>query len=250
MSAQDTISDVEIKLAAIPTNLGQLFRHLLFESHSPPALEEQSRLLQIVRAREVVCDVTRDESSSCLTVYALALADYGETIDMKLPIEQPTEHEIINICEEMKRRVTSVCASLLVLHEIYSRRARTHARFADPGSANHRVVAQNRVCYLHRTVRDFLIYSGGFEIAVQHTEVDFDAYICLLRLHVLQLRLPLGEPEQHRRLDEWWPDIVLAMTSARLAKERSQDVLVGLLKDFNGTLAWYWRAKTSDPLDY
>jgi hypothetical protein len=70
-----------------------------------------------------------------------------------------------------------------------------------------------------------------------------------LRSHVLQLKLPLEKPERHRRLDDWWPDIVLAMTSARLAKAESKDVLVGLLNEFKRTLDWYWLKKTSDPLD-
>jgi hypothetical protein len=71
----------------------------------------------------------------------------------------------------------------------------------------------------------------------------------LVEAHILQLKLPLEEPEQHRRLDEWWPDIVLAMTSARLSKTGSKDSLVELLNEFKRTLDWYWKRKASDPLD-
>jgi hypothetical protein len=56
-------------------------------------------------------------------------------------------------------------------------------------------------------------------------------------------------PEKHRRLDEWWPDIVLALTHARYASQAFIDTQVELLNRFKNTLDWYWVPKPSDPLD-
>jgi hypothetical protein len=249
ISSQDKVADVNAKLSSIPTDLDDLFRHLLFESQSPSDLEEQSRILRIIRARETVCEFTRDESSNSLTIYLLALADHGENIDITLSVDQPSAEEVVETCEEMKIRLAKSCADLLVLHQRGSTPLRTQARFADAERVDFRAFAQSRVGYLHRTVRDFLMYSGGFDFAAKHTGSDFDAYMCLLQAHILQLKLPLEEPEQHRRLDEWWPDIVLAMTSARLGKTGSKDSLVELLNEFKRTLDWYWKRKASDPLD-
>jgi hypothetical protein len=249
IDGQDTIAEVEAKLDTLPTDLDDLFRHLLFESRTTSDLEEQSRILQIVRAREIVCDFTLDESSNSLTIYLLALADHGENIDITLPIEQPSAEEILETCEEMANRLSSLTAGLLVLHGGNSVRIGRNARFVDTESVDSRALAQSRVSYLHRTVRDFLVDSGAFELAAQHTDPEFDAYICLLISHILQLKLPLEQPEQHRRLDEWWPDIVLAITSARFVKAESKDALVTLLNEFNKTLDWYWLQKSSDPLD-
>jgi hypothetical protein len=249
ISSQDTVADVEAKLNTLPTDLDDLFRHLLFESRTPSDLEEQARILLIIRAREAVCDMTMDESSNTLTLYLLALADHGENIDITLPIEQPSAEEITETCKEMRDRLSSLCAGLLVLHGGDSVRVGTHARFADPEKVDAQALAQSRVSYLHRTVRDFLIQSGAFHSAEQHTDSEFDAYICLLISHILRLKLPLEEPEHHRRLDEWWPDVVLAMTSAQLAKANSKEMLVSLLNEFKTTLDWYWLGKSSDRLD-
>ena len=102
--SQDTVADMEAKLSALPTDLDDLFRYLLFHSRATSDLQQQAHILQIVRAREVVCDFTRDESFSSLTIYLLALADRGENADISLPVEQPSIEEVKKIYEETENR--------------------------------------------------------------------------------------------------------------------------------------------------
>lgn len=68
------------------------------------------------------------------------------------------------------------------------------------------------------------------------------------------LKLPLEEPEHHRRLDEWWPGIVLALTHARydqslgFAQHASQTL--ESIDQLEKTLSWYWLTKSSQPGDH
>jgi hypothetical protein len=246
----DTMTDLDAKLAQLPTDLDDLYRYLLFENRPKEELREQSRILQIIRAREIVCDFTKDESSSSMTAYQLALADPGEALDTHAEVRRPSAREVLGMYETLKTHLASRCANLVVLHCSDSSSARTQgARFLNEDNADSRLLAQSRVGYIHRTVRDFLIYSGAFEFVKEQVDETFDPYVCLLKSHLFQLLLPLEKPEQHRRLDEWWPDVLLAMTSARLTKPISAEVQVNLLNKFKSTLDWYWLPKKSDPLD-
>lgn len=246
----DTATDLDAKLAQFPTDLDDLYRYLLFTDRPQKELQEQSRTLQIIRAREIVCDFTKDESSSSMTAYQLALADQGEALDTHTEVKQPSDTEVMEMYQTLKTHLASRCADLVVLHCNDSSSARTQgARFLDEDNTNSRLLAQSRVGYIHRTVRDFLIYSGAFEFVKEQVDETFDPYVCLLRSHIFQLLLPLGEPEKHRRLDEWWPDVLLAMTSARFTNPVSAEVHVILLNKFKSTLDWYWLPKKSDPLD-
>jgi hypothetical protein len=249
ISSGDEVRNLQETLNSLPTDLDDLFRHLLFDSRPAKELEEQSRIFQIIRAREMMCDFTRDESSSSITLYQLALADKGENIEIEDTVEKPADEEIMDTYDSMKDLLESRCAGLLVLHQRDPVLARTHARFQDYNDTDPKLLAESRVSYMHRTVRDFLIYSGAMEFVEKQTDETFDPHICLLRSHVLQLRLPLKEPERHRQLDDWWPDIILALTHARYTNSAFKNFQVELLNQFKQTLDWYWIANKTDPLD-
>ncbi|MCJ1236845.1 hypothetical protein MMC14_004827 [Varicellaria rhodocarpa] len=140
---------------------------------------------------------------------------------------------------------------VLVLYDKQPKRKRSGTRFDDensPKTARH--LAEKKVTYLHRTVRDFLVHSGAWDLLLTATVGDeFDPHIYHLRSYLMQLKLPLEEPEHHRRLDEWWPDIVLAMTHARYSSPSNNHISTPLLNDLNKTLSWYWRTRSSDPND-
>jgi hypothetical protein len=247
----DTIADLVRKLDVLPTDLDALFRHLLLESKTDAELEEQSRILQIIHAREVVCDFTKNDSSNVVTLYQMALAT-GSLEDR----EEPTkllDAQILYLSKSVKERVLDRCAGLLRVHQ--SRRKggadREGSRVKFGGDdADLESLARGRINYLHRTVRDFFAYSGDFGGIASRTEPGaFDPHICLLRSHVLQLRFPLETPEKHRRLDEWWPDVILALTHARHTSQLFIGTQVELLNRFKSTLDWYWMPKRLDPLD-
>lgn len=242
----DTVSDLQSLLRQLPTDLDNLFRHLLFDLQPLSSQKEASRIFQLLRARETVCEFTRDESAASMTVWELALADEGDQIlAIEASVHQASSDEITARCQSMKDRVQSQCAGLLELHGKRGR-SQASARFLDENHpANIQMQAQTKVTYLHRTVRDFLMYSGVWDILLQLA--TFDAHVCHLRSYVLQLKFALDEPERHRRLDEWWPDIVLAMTHARYSER--DPCVVQLLDELNKTLTWYWLARGPEPID-
>ena len=249
-SEQVSIDGLKACLNLLPTDLDDFFRFLLFQSRSSEELEEQSRIFNLVCAKEDVCDFTRDESARSMTVYQLHLAISGSDSSLAVTIQQATETDAMNAYEVCKSQLSALCADLLVLHSRDPIKAR-YSLSAHSGSneTSPRVLAQSRIAYLHRTVRDFLMTPEVWQGIQAHSKRELDPHIELLRSHVLQLRIPLEEPSQHRRLDDWWPDIVLALTHARLSHDKHRTTQVTLVDGLNATLDWYWATKPSDPLD-
>ncbi|KAJ4347367.1 uncharacterized protein N0V89_011308 [Didymosphaeria variabile] len=249
-SEDASVDGLKACLDTLPTDLDDLFHFLLFQSRSSKELEEQSRIFNIICAKEAVCDFTRDESARSMTAYQLRLAFWGNDTSLQGTIRQVTEIDAMESYEACKSQLSSLCADLLVLHSRdpikarYSRLSSSRSTDRDP-----RILAESRIAYLHRTVRDFLLIPEVWEGIRARSEKDFDSHIDLLRSHALQLRVPLEEPSKHRRLDDWWPDIVLALTHARFSHPRHCTTQIRLLDELNTTLNWYWATKESDPLD-
>jgi len=60
----------------------------------------------------------------------------------------------------------------------------------------------------------------------------------------------LTEPERHRRLDEWWPDVVLALTHTRYATYGPEHVQpIALISELDTILRWYWLPRKTDAND-
>jgi hypothetical protein len=250
---ENNVKDAVHILDLLPLKLEELFKYLLFDSKSDEDLQYQARIFHMIRSREIVCEYTRDESSATMNLYQLTLAELGESVPLENEIKKPTNDWIMELCQSTKDRLATTCAGFLLATPNARQGANnsftTAVKFGNTGGLKPEVLARSRISYLHRTVRDFLVFSGGLDLVTQKTETTFDPHVAMLRSHILQLRLPLEEPEQHRRLDEWWSDVVLAMTHARYVKDTTQEIDVSLLNTFKSTLDWYWRTKTSDPLD-
>ena len=249
---EDKISDLRNRLRTFPTDLDELFRYTLFQVQSKVDLKEASQLFQLIRAREEICDFTRNYTSTSSTLWELALAyDAGLQLALENPVYQPADEEVVSKCQNMKDRIDDQCAGLLGTHDKIAKRVGNPIRFKDddPSRQAHRL-ARTRVTYLHRTVRDFLVSSNEWNFLLQQTiGTTFDPHTAHLQSHVLQLKLPLEEPEQHRRLDEWWPNIMFAMTHARYASVCSQETQTTLLNALNETLNWYWLPRKNVPND-
>ena len=249
-SDEASVEGLKACLDILPTSLDDLFQNLLFQSRSFPELEDQSRIFNLIRAKEAVCDFTRDESARSMTAYQLFLAISANDLSLQEPVRQATEEDAMRAYEVCKFQLRSLCADLLVLHSRdpikarYSRLSSNRSKNRDP-----RILAESRIAFLHRTVRDFIMIPEIWEGIRARSEKDFDPHINLLRSHILQLRVSLEEPSKHRRLDDWWPDIVLALTHARFSYPSHCTEQVGLLDEFNNTLNWYWATKASDSLD-
>jgi hypothetical protein len=249
----DNVINLQERLHILPTELDGLFQHILFDTQSEDRVKEASRIFQLVRAREMVCDFTRDQSASSLTLWELALAYYecDEDLALRLPIQQASYGDASSRCRHMAGRRLSRCAGLLEIHRKNpANAARTRFIEEDSATSTH-TLAQSRVIYLHRTVRDFLLYSGVWDNVVSKTRLEnFDPHLCLLQSYIKQLKLPLKEPERHRRLDEWWPDIVLALTHARYATYGPEPVQpIALISELDTILRWYWLPRETDTND-
>jgi hypothetical protein len=146
----------------LPTELDSLFQHILFDTQSEDRVKEASRIFQLVRAREIVCDFMRDQSTSSLTLWELALAycECDDDLALWLPIQQVSYGDASSRCRDVAGHRLSRCAGLLEIHRKNpATAARTRFSEEDSATSTH-TLAQSRVIYLHRTVRDFLIYSG------------------------------------------------------------------------------------------
>ncbi len=252
LRAGDKITNLQERLYILPTELDGLFQHTLFDTRSEDHVKEASRIFQLIRAREIVCDFTRDQSAASLTLWELALAyDEDDELVLQPPVQQASYGDVSLQCRNMAGRRLSRCAGLLEIHSKNPSIA-GRARFLEEDSATSiHMMAQSKVTYLHRTVRDFLIYSGVWDNIVSKTAFDkFDPHLCLLQSYIKQLRLPLKEPERHRRLDEWWPDIMLALTHARYISHGPESVQsTALISKLDTILSWYWLPRNTDPND-
>ena len=248
----EQVLDLEQRLRILPTDLDTLFKHTLFDTQPDQYVKEASRIFQLIRAREITCDFTRDYSLASISIWELALADQEtQNAPIEAPVCQASNKEILFRCRSTLNRVNSRCAGLLEVHDKQSKHGRPGARFDDGDSPEAaKRLAHNKITYLHRTVRDFLVYSGIWDFLLMPTVGDaFDPHICHLRSYVLQLKSPLEEPEHHRRLNDWWPDIALAMTHARHSNPSHSSAQIPLVNELNKTLCWYWRVRSSDPND-
>ncbi|KAF1992354.1 hypothetical protein K402DRAFT_320597 [Aulographum hederae CBS 113979] len=248
-TVEDGVAGLEKKLQGLPADLDDFFCYLLFQTRPSTELADQSRIIQLVRAREDICDFTRDDSARSITSYQLAFALGVAKLPSHGPISQIPDGELIGMNEGVKAQLRDLCADLLLLQDRDPIKARFSRNKSRPDGKSPRVLAESRIGYLHRTVRDFLLDISMWNRILDNGDSSFDPHMQLLRSHVQQLRHPLEEPESHRRLDDWWPDIVLAMTHARNAQEGSHSAQFALLDDLNETLNWYWAKKESDPLD-
>ncbi|PNS15636.1 Methylthioribose-1-phosphate isomerase [Sphaceloma murrayae] len=245
----NTISALRSYLLGLPSDLEDLFEYLLFHQRSTEQLQDQSHLLQIMRARDTVCDFTGDDSVRSMTVYQACLAFRGKSKETFGPM-RPCDSDVVKkSCWTFAQLLHDRCSGLVVLTDPEKTKGRISTRI-EALERQVIAVANRRIHYLHRTVRDFLVHSSTWVTIVKHQSPSFDAHLSLLRSHVLRLRSPLQGLEQHRRLDEWWhDDVVLAMTHARFATSETGSEQMELLDQFDATLNWYWRKRSNDPLD-
>jgi hypothetical protein len=251
IKSHEKVSDIQERLEDLPTDLDTLFRRLLIDSSSEVAISEASRFFQLVRARESVCEFTRDQSSASMTIWEFALArNTTRDLLMTSDIRQVTEEELGLQCRETEKHIITKCAGLLEVHDKRGRNQKTGLRFTNEASGENAIFAQSKVTYLHRTVRDYLMEPTTWSLLLGYTSSPvFDPHLAHLQSYIMGLKLPTDPPEKHRRLDEWWSTIVLVLTHARLLSPLSVAVQTDLLDLFESTLSWYWNSHSSDPLD-
>lgn len=248
------IDSLQNTLEALPGELDDLFSKFVFVDQTEQELEQTSNLYQLLRAREKVADFVKDDSSNALTVWELAFALRTEDDETALTwkVEHTSETFVDNRCRFAVAVVQQRFTGLLGLHARKFLGNMRTSRFATRlGEDSAYDKAETRVFYIHRTVRDWLVTADGIhDRLVASCSSDFDGHLRLLRSYVLRMKRPLEEIEQHRRLDEWWPDIALALTHARYIVNDKQGQQIRLINELNETLCWWWAHKATDPYDH
>jgi hypothetical protein len=228
-------------LHSMPTDLDALFTKFIFHDQNTAEIAETAVVFLLMRAREVVADFVRDESANSLTCWELVFAlDGGDDDENALAygVEQATDDTIEKLCEMATTRIMQRFCGLLMLHE----RRRGEKLATSPEAA---------LTYVHRTVRDWLMDAEGiYDRLTSRAPTDFDPHLRLLRSFVLRLKRPLDEIEHHRRLDDWWHDIVLAMSHARSVRRDPGGLERAFLNEMDKTLSWYWKEKRDDRYDH
>lgn len=253
-TGQPSVHALQSALHGLPTELDDLFAKLIFENQTTESASQSGVLYQLLRAREEVADFVKDDSSNALTVWELAFAIWKEDDDVALQeiaIDQVSEDFMNRMCQKTVLHIEKHFAGLLGLQNRRFHGNMRRIEFA--GRQRHsddEDAAERRVFYIHRTVRDWLVTSEGVDERLRLLcSVDFDPHIRLLRSYVLQMKFPSEAIEHHRRLDDWWPDIVLALTHARYAVMKPDNLQRSLINELDKTLRWWWLDKPEDPYD-
>ncbi|RSL62012.1 hypothetical protein CEP53_004924 [Fusarium sp. AF-6] len=227
-------------LQSLPSDLDALFEKLLFQDQSESEVLDTAALFQLIHAREVVADFVKDESSTALTIWELAFAlrKEDDVAALEREVCEVTDEELQTRCATTARHIKNRFSGLLNIHQRRIGNLRAHR--ADVA----KIVTSCRVIYIHRTVRDWLMEANGAGQRLRALQSqDFDAHLRLLRSYVLRLKHSLDEIEHHRRLDEWYPDIALAMSHARYIVNDPENLQRPLLNEMNKTISWLWLEK-------
>ncbi|KAM0558018.1 hypothetical protein ACHAPJ_005185 [Fusarium lateritium] len=244
---------LETTLKNLPTELDDLFEKLLFKNQTPSEIMQTATLFQLMHGREIVADFIKDESSNSLTVWELTFALFKDDDSLALNREvlEATDEEIQTRCQTTIKYIKTRFSGLLNVHMGARMGNMRVPKFADKAQEVANLVTTSKVIYIHRTVRDWLMEAGGAGERLKKLQSsDFDPHLRLLRSYILRLKHPLEEIEHHRRLDEWYPDIALAMTHARYIANDPQNLHRKFLNEMNKTVSWLWLDKPSDPHDH
>ncbi|KAK8012236.1 hypothetical protein PG991_009611 [Apiospora marii] len=205
------VADMRQCVCALPTELDSLFEVLVFDHQSRDKQAETSRLFQLVRAREIVAGFLQDDSAMSLSLWELAFAINGgcdDTDALERAVQQEPDTRASRRCADTRFWALNRSVGLL---EVHNRSGRGPRR----GGSSVEELAQNRVTYLHRTMKH-----------------------------------PLEEPEHHRRLDEWYPGIALALTHARYVERDTQKLQARLVGEVEKTISWYWESRGPERTDH
>lgn len=256
LTTSDNSSDLYDMLRQLPSELDNLFAKLLFEDQTSAELSETAVIFELMCARELVADFVRDDSANSLTVWELAFAlrEEDDELAIRLAIEEASDDVIRDRCIDTVQAITTRFANLLDLHSPGRQGNPLIPRSHNPNqlARDTRRLPAQRVTYIHRTVRDWLMDGAGVRahLAAHLPAGRFDAHLRLLRSYVLRLKQPLEEIEIHRRLDDWWPEIALAMTHARYVAADPKRLQREFVNELNATLSGLWRRKPQDPYDH
>ena len=174
---QDRIEDLKARLNVLPTDLEQLYHHMIMRIE-PMYLQKASEVFQMVRTARQIQDLHREDGqrTTPVTVLQLALA-IDEPSDDWLCTDGWTSKRLNSQCDKMRNRMQIWCAGLLEVPDfIWNRLDPT-----DPGAALKTKVTWE-IAYLHRTARDFLETKSIWDTLLSYTaNKGFEPFTWLLK---------------------------------------------------------------------
>ncbi|KAF2177486.1 hypothetical protein K469DRAFT_603169, partial [Zopfia rhizophila CBS 207.26] len=183
----DRVSDLQSRLDQLPPRLEDLFRKIL-DNLDPFYLEHASQLFQLARASRV-----------SPTLLCLSLADEEDPeYCFRTAVKPITNSDKLSRSRNMKRRLNSRCKGLL---EVASVSTSLH-------------MANQKVQYLHRTVKDFLETPAVWSWIVGSNSTPFDPHLSLCRSFLLQLK---GLDATSLQIDSFWSMIIWCIEHAATA---------------------------------
>ncbi|OJK02235.1 hypothetical protein ASPACDRAFT_58583 [Aspergillus aculeatus ATCC 16872] len=230
-----------------PTDIDDLFTFFIFEQATTDQTTTISRIFQLLNAREDACNATGQEEAITMQLWELALADQVKASELSIPedVQQASDEQIQQICSLTTNRFTNECAGLIVTHRPSPSTIRVH-HATTPSPAQ--LLAQRKVTYVHRTVKDYLSRPEIWTRLTHPLKDTFDPHHSLLASHILQLKHPLDPFTRHRQIDEWWPAIPLAFTHARLSPSPEPELL--LIPAYDTALCQHWSFRATAEADH
>lgn len=233
------IDHLQAIIRAQPTELDDLFEKLIFVDQDASYISETSTLFQLISARETAAGFVNDETANSLTIWEIALALDPEDDDLALSDEEiakASDNEVLSRVDDTLARIEQRFMGLLGIfpqrqegNEGYT--ANETADEESPASVARRM-ANHKVTYIHRTIRDWLMEGDGVrERLISKSLEGFDAHLRLLRAGILVLKLPIERPRRHRQLNDckcWHRDFLLLQIVSEVAPKTlshfSQDI--------------------------
>lgn len=168
ISDGERLSELQCRLDSLPEDLEKLFERIL-ESLDAKRFEHASQLFQIIRVH-----------SDPLTILQLAYADEDDVeYAFRLEVKSTTQEEQNALAEIMRRRLNACCRGLIEVKQ-GSKSGRHLPRL--------RELADCRVEYLHRTVKDWLRREDVWAKIVNGTKGPFDPYPRLCGAYISYLK--------------------------------------------------------------
>jgi len=232
----DRVSDLQRRLDQLPPRLGDLFQKIL-DNLDPFYLDHASQLFQLARASRVPP-----------TLLCLSLADEEDPESCFQTAVKPfTNSEILSRSRNMKRRLNSRCKGLLEVAPVLksprtcfrttpdqSEKAGNEGVHSDePDSQLCENMANQKVQYLHRTVKDFLEAPAVWSWIVGSNSKPFDPHLSLCRSFLLQLK---GLSMTSLQIDAFWNIIIWCIEHAATAKLENRNMSTRLLDELDQSI--------------
>ncbi|KAF8862899.1 hypothetical protein BDZ45DRAFT_767708 [Acephala macrosclerotiorum] len=216
---RDRVSDLQKRLQLLPSDLEELYKHMLFRHISPFYYEQSAQILRIFRTATVLDERLSREALELIT---LVFADEeDESLALTAKVRPLMDEELLLRCNETTDRLKSRCAGLLEVS----------GKTSDP--------LDLKVNYLHRTVQDFLKKPDIWDLVMARAGTAFDPDECLIKSYILQLKFVMMSSEGDRFQDV--SDLVhTALKYARRSRDFSLQSNELLLDELDKMAAYHW----------